>query len=89
LSIEKLLELSPSLATEEAVRLHFPQYSQEELGQLDDYYAGLNDAGEWQQQQAENDRATFDFLTGGSRGGYDDWRESGEDFRDLRDSMGL
>ena len=82
LSLERVIEEFPALGYQEAVDVLRNEEVEEEIE--DDYSVD----NEYDRDEVDYDRDTFDALTDGQYGDYDDWREGGGDFDSLRDSLG-
>jgi len=85
IDIDTFLSIDPKSNTQFAVDSHFEnQFSNDENDDEDsEYEQDYND-----RDDHDYDRDTFDALTDGQYGDYDDWRDGGGDFDSLRDGMG-
>lgn len=80
MNIDSFLSIDPKLNTQFVVDSYFEnQFSNDENDDDNNYEDRDNH---------DYDRDTFDALTDGQYGAYDDWRDGGGDFDSLRDGMG-
>ena len=76
ITLKQLLEINPRVSLGTAVKTYFPPFTEEDLKKRAEREESLNDPGDdYFIDDLENERNAFDFLTGGSRGTYEDWRK--------------
>lgn len=81
MNIDSFLSIDPKLNTQFVVDSYFENQFSNDKNDDDDSYYEYRDNHDY-------DRDTFDALTDGQYGAYDDWRDGGGDFDSLRDRMG-
>lgn len=82
--IENLKEINPDFSlSEEAINKLQEKYDSlmQESDEEDNYY--------YYPDYDDHERDTFDALTDGQYGSYDDWRENGGDLDNLMDGLGF
>ena len=81
MNIDTFLNIDPKLTTQNVIDLYFEN-------DFTNVNSDNNYENSYDDRNDDYNRDTFDALTDGQYGNYDDWREGGGDFDSLRDRLG-
>lgn len=94
MEIDEFLKIDPNLDTPAAISTYFDclEYVEDpgtDDDTDDDYESYDEDDYDYDSSHNDYERDSFDALTDGQYGDYDDWKENGGDYDSLRDGLGF